>query len=163
MNQMIITSIPDDSTVAASKDCLDNSEFAGGYSAPDRFRVEYNRRQRRAGSVPFPSASLWPSPRFGTDAPPARWRVGPLANARRIGCRAHGAWRALHSPSAARGCRLSRCFDGRCELRYESLTFAACTGGRLLCASNPMFRCAAANGNTRGRTDSLRGSSVIRH
>jgi|HubBroStandDraft_4_1064222.scaffolds.fasta_scaffold40091_2 hypothetical protein len=46
MDHMILTSIPDDSTAAAWNDCLDNSEFAAFYTAPDYFRVQYFQRER---------------------------------------------------------------------------------------------------------------------
>lgn len=46
MNHVILTSIPDDSTAAAWNDCLDNSEFAGWYTAPDYFRVQYFQHER---------------------------------------------------------------------------------------------------------------------
>jgi hypothetical protein len=46
MNYVILTSFPDDSTAAAWNDCLDNSEFAGWYTAPDYFRVQYFQHER---------------------------------------------------------------------------------------------------------------------
>ena len=46
MNHVILTAFPDDSTVAAWNDCLDNSEFAGFYTAPDYFRVQYLQHAR---------------------------------------------------------------------------------------------------------------------
>jgi hypothetical protein len=45
MDHLILTSIPDDSTAVAWNDCLDNSEFAGLYMAPDFFGVQYFREQ----------------------------------------------------------------------------------------------------------------------
>ena len=46
MDHVILTSIPNDSTAAAWNNCLDNSEFAGWYTAPDYFRVQYFQRER---------------------------------------------------------------------------------------------------------------------
>lgn len=46
MNHVILTSFPDDSTAAAWNDCLDNSEFAGFYTTPDFFRVQYFQHAR---------------------------------------------------------------------------------------------------------------------
>ena len=46
MNHVILTSFPDESTAAAWNDCLDDSEFAGWYTAPDYFRVQYFQRAR---------------------------------------------------------------------------------------------------------------------
>jgi Acetyltransferase (GNAT) domain len=46
MDHLIVTSFPDDSTVAAWNDCLDNSEFAGFYTAPEYFRVQYLEQAR---------------------------------------------------------------------------------------------------------------------
>jgi hypothetical protein len=43
MDNVVLTSIPDDSTAVAWNDCLDNSEFAGIYTSPDFFRVQYFR------------------------------------------------------------------------------------------------------------------------
>jgi len=45
MDNVVVTSIPDDSTAVAWNDCLDNSEFAGLYMAPDFFRVQYFKDQ----------------------------------------------------------------------------------------------------------------------
>lgn len=45
MDHVILTSMPDDSTAVAWNDCLDNSEFAGLYTAPDFFHVQYFRNQ----------------------------------------------------------------------------------------------------------------------
>jgi Acetyltransferase (GNAT) domain len=45
MDNVVLTSIPDDSTAAAWNDCLDNSQFAGLYMAPDFFRVPYFKNQ----------------------------------------------------------------------------------------------------------------------
>jgi hypothetical protein len=47
MDKVILTSIPDDSTIAAWNDCLDNSEFAGPYTAPEFFGVQYFKDQGR--------------------------------------------------------------------------------------------------------------------
>jgi Acetyltransferase (GNAT) domain len=46
MNHVILTSFPDDSTVAAWNDCLDNSQFAGFFTSPDYFRVQYHELKR---------------------------------------------------------------------------------------------------------------------
>src|SRR5215471_17853859 len=46
MNHVILTSFPDDSIAAAWNDCLDNSEFAGFFTAPDYFRVQYHAHKR---------------------------------------------------------------------------------------------------------------------
>jgi Acetyltransferase (GNAT) domain len=46
MNHVTLTSFPDDSTAAAWNDCLDNSEFAGFYTAPEYFRVQYFQHAR---------------------------------------------------------------------------------------------------------------------
>jgi hypothetical protein len=46
MDHVILTAFPDESTVAAWNDCLDNSEFAGWYTAPDYFRVQYFQQKR---------------------------------------------------------------------------------------------------------------------
>lgn len=46
MNHVILTSIPDASTAAAWHACLDNSEFAGWYTTPDYFRVQYFQHER---------------------------------------------------------------------------------------------------------------------
>jgi len=43
---LILTSPPDDSTIAAWNDCLDNSEFAGLYVTSDFLRVLYFKDQR---------------------------------------------------------------------------------------------------------------------
>ena len=41
MENVILTSMPDDATAVAWNDCLDNSEFAGVYTAPDFLSVQY--------------------------------------------------------------------------------------------------------------------------
>jgi hypothetical protein len=46
MNHVILTSFPDNSTVAAWNNCLDNSEFAGFYTTPDYFQVQYFQHAR---------------------------------------------------------------------------------------------------------------------
>jgi hypothetical protein len=46
MNHLILTSFPDDATAAAWNDCLDNSEFAGFFTAPEYFRVQYHEHKR---------------------------------------------------------------------------------------------------------------------
>jgi hypothetical protein len=46
MNHLILTSFPDESTAAAWNDCLDNSEFAGFYTTPEYFRVQYHQHKR---------------------------------------------------------------------------------------------------------------------
>jgi hypothetical protein len=46
MNHVIVTAFPDAATVAAWNDCLDNSEFAGFYTAPEYFRVQYVEHAR---------------------------------------------------------------------------------------------------------------------
>jgi hypothetical protein len=45
MDSLILTSYPDESTTAAWNDCLDNSEFAGLYTAPEFFGVQYFKDQ----------------------------------------------------------------------------------------------------------------------
>jgi hypothetical protein len=45
MDYVILTSVPDDSTAAAWNNCLDNSEFAGLYTAPEFFGVQYFKDQ----------------------------------------------------------------------------------------------------------------------
>jgi hypothetical protein len=47
MNHLILTSFPDDSIAAAWNDCLDNADFAGFFTAPDYFRVQYLEHERR--------------------------------------------------------------------------------------------------------------------
>jgi hypothetical protein len=46
MDYVILTSFPDASTLAAWSDCLDDSEFAGWYTAPDYFRIQYFQQRR---------------------------------------------------------------------------------------------------------------------
>jgi hypothetical protein len=46
MNHLILTSTPDEATTSAWNNCLDNSEFAGLYTTPDFFRIEYFHNQR---------------------------------------------------------------------------------------------------------------------
>jgi hypothetical protein len=41
MNYLTLSSIPDESTAAAWNDCLNNSDFAGLYTAPEYLGVEY--------------------------------------------------------------------------------------------------------------------------
>jgi hypothetical protein len=46
MNHLILTSSPDEATTSAWNNCLDNSDFAGLYTAPDFFGIQYFHNQR---------------------------------------------------------------------------------------------------------------------
>jgi hypothetical protein len=46
MDNVILTSIPDESIAAAWNNCLDNSEFAGLYTAPEYFLIQYFANER---------------------------------------------------------------------------------------------------------------------
>ncbi len=46
MDYVILSSAPDESIAAAWNDCLDNSEFAGLYTSPEFFRIQYFAKER---------------------------------------------------------------------------------------------------------------------
>jgi Acetyltransferase (GNAT) domain len=46
MENVILTSVPDEPIAAAWNDCLDNAEFAGLYTAPEYFLIQYFANER---------------------------------------------------------------------------------------------------------------------